>query len=34
MGIIKEVSQSGKLLIQLEDDKIVEFENQTIKYLF
>ena len=34
MGIIKEVSQSGKLLIQLEDDKIAEFENQTIKYLF
>jgi len=34
MGIIKEVSQGGKLLIQLEDDKIAEFENQTIKYLF
>ena len=34
MGIIKEVSQDGRLLIQLEDDKITEFENQTIKYLF
>ena len=34
MGIIKEVSQGGKLLVQLEDDKIAEFENQTIKYLF
>ena len=34
MGIIKDVSQGGKLLIQLEDDKITEFENQTIKYLF
>ena len=34
MGIIKEVSQSGKLLIQIEEDKITEFENQTIKYLF
>ncbi|MDC0249568.1 biotin--[acetyl-CoA-carboxylase] ligase [Flavobacteriales bacterium] len=34
MGIIKEVRQSGKLLIQIEDDKITEFENQTIKYLF
>jgi len=34
MGIIKEVSQGGKLLIQLEDDKIAEFENKTIKYLF
>jgi BirA family biotin operon repressor/biotin-[acetyl-CoA-carboxylase] ligase len=34
MGIIKEVNQDGRLLIQLEDDKITEFENQTIKYLF
>ena len=34
MGIIKGVSKSGKLLIQLEDDKIAEFENQTIKHLF
>ena len=34
MGIIKGVSESGKLLIQLEDDSIAEFENQQVKYLF
>ena len=34
MGIIKGVSESGKLLIQLENDSITEFENQQIKYLF
>ena len=34
MGIIKGVSESGKLIIQLEGGSIVEFENQQIKYLF
>ena len=34
MGIIKGVSESGKLLIQLEDDRIAAFENQQVKYLF
>ena len=34
MGIIKGVSESGKLLIQLEDDSITAFENQQVKYLF
>ena len=34
MGIIKGISESGKLLIQLEDDSITEFENQQVKYLF
>ena len=34
MGIIKGVSESGKLLIQLEDGSITAFENQQIKYLF
>jgi BirA family biotin operon repressor/biotin-[acetyl-CoA-carboxylase] ligase len=34
MGIIKEVSQSGKLLIQLEDDSIAAFNNQEVKFLF
>ena len=34
MGIIKGVSESGKLIIQLEDDSISSFENQQVKYLF
>jgi len=34
MGIIKGVSESGKLLIKLEDDSITAFENQQVKYLF
>ena len=34
MGIIKGVSQSGKLLIQLEDDSVTEFKNQEVKFLF
>ena len=34
MGIIKGVSESGKLIIQLEDDSITAFENQQVKYLF
>ena len=34
MGIIKGLSESGKLLIQLEDDSITAFESQQIKYLF
>ena len=34
MGIIKGVSESGKLLIQLEDHSIAAFENQQVKYLF
>ena len=34
MGIIKGLSESGKLLIQLEDDSITAFENQQVKYLF
>ena len=34
MGIIKGVSQSGKLFIQLEGDSIVSYENQEVKYLF
>ena len=34
MGIIKGVSQSGKLLIQLEDDSIAKFNNQEVKFLF
>ena len=33
MGIIKGVSDSGKLIVQLEDDSVAEFENQQIKYL-
>jgi len=33
MGIIKGVSESGKLLIKLQDDSIAAFENQQIKYL-
>jgi len=34
IGIIKGVSQSGKLQIQLEDDSIVVFDNQEVKFLF
>ena len=34
MGIVKGVSKGGELLIQLEDDSIVSFENQQVKYLF
>ena len=34
MGIIRGVNESGKLLIQLEDYSIAEFENQQVKYLF
>lgn len=34
MGVIKGVTETGKLLIQLDDDSIIEFENQEIKYLF
>ena len=34
MGIIKGVRESGKLVIQLEDDSIIAFENQQVKYLF
>ena len=34
MGIIKGVSQSGKLQIQLEDDSITTFDNQEVKFLF
>jgi len=34
MGIIKGVNESGKLLIQLDDNRITAFENQQIKYLF
>ena len=34
MGIIKGVSESGALLVQLENDSIYAFENQQIKYLF
>ena len=34
MGIIKGVSQSGELLIQLESDSIVSYKNQEVKYLF
>ena len=34
MGIIKGVSEAGKLLVQLDDESITEFENQKIKYLF
>ena len=34
MGIIKGVSQSGKLHIQLEDDSVTVFDNQEVKFLF
>jgi BirA family biotin operon repressor/biotin-[acetyl-CoA-carboxylase] ligase len=34
MGIIKGISESGKLLIKLEDGSIAEFDNQQVKYLF
>lgn len=34
MGIIKGVNESGKLLIQLEDDSISAFDNQEVKFLF
>jgi BirA family biotin operon repressor/biotin-[acetyl-CoA-carboxylase] ligase len=34
IGIIKGVSQSGKLQIQLEDYSITEFDNQEVKFLF
>ena len=34
MGIIKGVSEGGRLLVQLENDCIYKFENQQIKYLF
>ena len=34
MGIIKGVCESGKLLIQLEDDSITAFDSQQVKYLF
>ena len=34
MGIIKGVSESGKLIVQLVNGSIIEFENQQIKYLF
>ena len=33
-GIIKGVSKSGKLLIQLEEGSVSAFENQKVKYLF
>ena len=33
-GIIKGVSESGKLLIKFEDDSIVAFGSQQVKYLF
>ena len=34
MGIIKGVGESGELLVQVEDDRIIGFENQQLKYLF
>ena len=34
MGIIKGVSQSGKLQVQLEDDSVAVFDNQEVKFLF
>jgi len=34
MGIIKGISKSGKLHIQLEDDSVTEFDNQEVKFLF
>jgi len=34
MGIIKGVSKSGKLHIQLEDDSITVFDNQEVRFLF
>ena len=34
MGIIKGVSQKGKLHIQLEDDSVAEFDDQEVKFLF
>jgi len=34
MGIIKGVSQNGKLHIQLEDGSVTEFDNQEVKFLF
>ena len=34
MGIVKGVSESGKLLIKFEDDSIVAFGSQQVKYLF
>jgi len=34
MGIIKGVSQNGKLHIQLEDDSVAAFDNQEVKFLF
>ena len=34
MGIIKGISKSGKLHIQLENDSITTFENQEVKFLF
>jgi len=34
MGIIKGVSDSGKLIIQHEDNRITTFENKALKYLF
>ena len=34
MGIIKGVSKSGKLHIQLEDDSVTVFDNQEVRFLF
>ena len=34
MGIIKGVSQKGKLHIQLEDDSVTVFDNQEVRFLF
>ena len=34
IGIIKGVSQSGKLYIQLKDDSVTVFDNQEVKFLF
>ena len=34
MGIIKGVCESGKLLIEIEDDSIVAFNSHQVKYLF
>jgi len=34
MGIIKGVSQNGKLHMQLEDGSVTEFDNQEVKFLF
>ena len=34
MGIIKGVSQDGKLQIQFEDDSVAVFDNQEVKFIF